>query len=823
VTTTLPDGVQIVNEYTGDYVTRTYYAVDGIAIPHMERRFECDARGNRIKEWDARNNLTQYTYDDRGRLSSSSNPLGEQTLYTYVQDQLTQIEKGRTTLDGEGQLTKFLHDSRDRVVGLQRKNDAGTFVTFQTIALDSEDDEVSVTDAENRTVRTAYDLNGRVASVTDAALHTTQYTYDAVGNRASVLDALGRETRYEYDDLNRLVAVVQLGVSPSARTEYSYDAAGNLLSVRDPEGHLTTYAYDALSRNTRVTQPLGQFVSYAYDNRDRLDFAINARGQKLDYAYEAWGALSTEEHYPTTSATTPVRTISYTHDNDGNVLSVSDSDIQTGTAYGVTYDALSRVYDEGIRYIPGGDRTLSHRYDRYGNRRELTLQDGATTSDIYAYNKLNQLVTATLSGSMITVGYSGSDQRLRIEFPNGVVDQLAHEPNGPVQAIATQGPSGPIASLTYSYDSVSNVDTLIDQYGTHDFGYDGLDRLTQVLRPAASGLLDEGYTYDRVGNRLDPGNAGAYAYDDNNRITVSPRLTYVFDDDGNLQGRSDGASFTHDIRSRLRQFVKAETTASYLYDHAGRRISKTVNGSTTWFLWSGTVLLAEYDAAGSRVKRYAYLDGDYAPSQVQDPNGTYYVHLDHLQTPRFLTNLSAAIVWRARREAFGTTLSESDADGDGIAVTFNVGFPGQYYDSEGELQYNYRRGYDPSTGRYIQSDPIGLDGGLNTYLYADGDPIQKVDPTGESAGAAAGIAAGIGLGIRACMRIPACKKAVLEAIKKCKDVRCKFERHTAHHYFPNFGWCEHYSLTCWIKGQKGPPLFRGQWPFPGRCTNRRLG
>ncbi|WP_135607117.1 RHS repeat domain-containing protein, partial [Solemya velesiana gill symbiont] len=138
-------------------------------------------------------------------------------------------------------------------------------------------------------------------------------------------------------------------------------------------------------------------------------------------------------------------------------------------------------------------------------------------------------------------------------------------------------------------------------------------------------------------------------------------------------------------------------------------------------------------------------------------------------------------------------------------------FSGQVAD-EGGLYYNYFRDYDPSTGRYIQSDPIGLEGGLNTYLYANANPQRFIDPQGSAAQLPIAIG---GAAINICMRIPACKKATQDAVKAYKNVRCKFERHKAHHTW-NGKYCEHYHLVCYIKGSK--QLFRKQWPFPGRCS-----
>jgi RHS repeat-associated protein len=103
-------------------------------------------------------------------------------------------------------------------------------------------------------------------------------------------------------------------------------------------------------------------------------------------------------------------------------------------------------------------------------------------------------------------------------------------------------------------------------------------------------------------------------------------------------------------------------------------------------------------------------------------------------------------VWEWESDPFGVAEANEDPDGDDVGLTYNLRFPGQYYDEETGKHYNYFRGYDPSTGRYVESDPIGLEGGLNTYLYVDANPVNRMDLYGlTDTGAAVG--AGIGCGI----------------------------------------------------------------------------
>ena len=288
------------------------------------------------------------------------------------------------------------------------------------------------------------------------------------------------------------------------------------------------------------------------------------------------------------------------------------------------------------------------------------------------------------------------------------------------------------------------------------YGYDGSDRLTLANYPtAAFGLpaTDDSFSYDDAGNRDNAGSPGSFSYNVNNQIEASPGRGYAFDEDGNLTAITDGATptpnpvadLTWDYGNRLQtyQVAASDLIATYRYDPFGRRVKKTVDpdgaGSatptTTWYLWDGDRLLAEYDGAGDRQVRYAYAGG-FAPIQVARKDGSgediYDVHSDPLDTPRLLTDSSGAAAWRASYEAYG----KAALDGANT-FPFNVRFPGQYYDAETEtagtgsgLHYNRFRYYDPAIGRYIEADPIGQVGATNVFEYALNNPTRFFDPFG---------------------------------------------------------------------------------------------
>ena len=163
--------------------------------------------------------------------------------------------------------------------------------------------------------------------------------------------------------------------------------------------------------------------------------------------------------------------------------------------------------------------------------------------------------------------------------------------------------------------------------------------------------------------------------------------------------------------------VQAGAT-TYDYNALGQRVRKTTGSVSTHFIYSPTgQLLAEGTQA-----QYIYSGGELV-GYIKN-NQLYYVHNDHLARPEVITDSSATVVWRAQLEAFDRTVLTSSIG------TFNIGFPGQYWDSEKQSWYNYFRDYDATTGRYLQSDPIGLAGGLNTYGYVEGNPVTWFYPEG---------------------------------------------------------------------------------------------
>ena len=179
----------------------------------------------------------------------------------------------------------------------------------------------------------------------------------------------------------------------------------------------------------------------------------------------------------------------------------------------------------------------------------------------------------------------------------------------------------------------------------------------------------------------------------------------------------------------------AGVTTSYLYNGLGERVKKSNTNLTRYFAYDEAGhLLGEYDGAGDLVQETVWLGDIPVATLVPDGQGgidVYYVHTDHLNTPRRITRPGDnVIVWRWDSDPFGATAANEDPDGDSTAFTYNLRFPGQYFDEETGLRYNYFRDYDAVTGRYVESDPIGLTGGINTYAYVAGNPLGNYDASG---------------------------------------------------------------------------------------------
>ncbi|MCP4491493.1 MAG: hypothetical protein GY820_29905, partial [Gammaproteobacteria bacterium] len=267
----------------------------------------------------------------------------------------------------------------------------------------------------------------------------------------------------------------------------------------------------------------------------------------------------------------------------------------------------------------------------------------------------------------------------------------------------------------------------------YEYAYDDADRLTTVdtTLTGETTTANQSYGYDPVSNR-DSYNQASWVYDDNDRLQQRGSISYEYDGNGSRIKQTDSGvitNYVYNLENRLSEIRDENNTliASYRYDPFGKRISKTVSGITTYFYYSEDGLIAEADNNGLITTSYHW--------QMNTPWGTdpmfirqggqygYYV-TDHLGTPQRVVGRNGAVLWGAVYDAFG------GADIATASLVSNLRFPGQYFDAESGLHYNYFRYYDSSTGGYVSSDPIGLDGGLSTYGYVYQSPVDYYDPDG---------------------------------------------------------------------------------------------
>jgi RHS repeat-associated protein len=602
-----------------------------------------------------------------------------------------------TETDARGGVTAYTYDG-DQVNPATKTDPNGnvTAYTYDTSMLFSEY-LTETTLPDGATIGKTYAANGRVASVTDPRGNTTSYEYDAAGNLVKVTDAAGGITQYTYDQVgNRLTQTDALG----RVTSFTYDALGRMLSRTLPGGQSETFTYDAVGNMLTHVDFDGGTTTYAYDSRDRLVTQTFPGGGTETYTYTAGGMLAT--------ATNALGTWTFNYDARDRLTSA--------------------VAPDGV--------ALAYTYDTEGNRKTVTSPAGTLQ---YTYDALDRIASVTDPDAGVTAyEYDAAGNVIGIDYPNGTSATLVYDSRNRTVRVTHRAPGGAtvLADYEYDLDAAGNRLQMIEAGGRSlDYGYDVLNRLTSV----DDGTSTTGYVYDPVGNIVTiplPGGGSANAtYDVNDRILTVGARTFQYDPRGNITQITDGAdvtTFTYDSRDRLTQRVEADGTVStFAYDHAGNRVSRTVDGVTTRYVVdtadpSGLAqVLVERDGSGTPQTSYVHGHGLVSADRSA---GTAYVHPDALGSTRLLTDASGTVTDTFDYDAYG-----NDAGTTG-STPIEHRFAGQQQDPATGLYYMRARYFDPEIARFISRDPwlgdVARPATLHPYQYALNNPVNAVDPTG---------------------------------------------------------------------------------------------
>jgi len=750
-----------------DITSYTYYPSDGSACAASPTT--CPYRkGDLWKVTNALGQVTEYlAYDGAGRVLSVKDANGIITDYTYhprgwltaskvrgaddaseSDDRITRIDYWPTGLvkqvtQPDGAFTAFTYDAARRLTDIADNAGNTLHYTLDNAGNRVKEDTKDAAGTLKRTLSRVYNQLGQLATQATASGDPTDFGYDANGNTTAVTDALGHTTQNDYDPLNRLARTLQDVGGIAAETKFGYDALDNLTKVTDPKGLDTTYTYNGLGDLTKLTSPDTGVTTYTYDSAGNRATQIDARNVKTTYSYDALNRL-TKVAYPTTSLN-----VTYTYD-------VSPTVCASGETYAV--GRLSRMQDT--------TGTTDYCYDRFGDLvRKVQTTNGKVFVLRYAYTKAGQLSRLTYPDGA-AVDYVRNAQ--------GQTTEVGVTPAGGTRQVllgnATYYPFGPVASWSYgngrpmqrvldkdyrplavsdtrsdglstgfAFDPAGNLSALTAAGNTApvvSLDYDALGRLT-AFKDGPTGTVIDGYSYDATGNRLSAKvntSTQSYTYPTtSHRLSAVAGTARTYDAIGNtLSIGGTAQEFVYDATGRMSQAKRAGTVVmKYGYNGRGEQVRR-VDKTNTYTLYDESGhWLGNYDANGASLQQAIWLDD--LPVGVLAKNSLRYVQPDHLGTPRAVIDPVRDVAiwtWDLKGEAFGNTPPDQDPDKDGTAFVFDMRFPGQRYDAATGFNQNYFRDYESGAGRYVQSDSIGLDGGINTYAYVSSKPLEMRDASG---------------------------------------------------------------------------------------------
>ncbi|WP_189339764.1 DUF6531 domain-containing protein [Rhodanobacter denitrificans] len=771
-----------------DVTTYTYYLTDSTTVHHGDLQSVTDALGHttsyltydgagRVTSLqDANGVVTNLTYTPRGWLASRSvggatttlaytaygavasitDPDGVTTHYTYdAAHRLTDIT------DAQGNVVHYTLDNAGNKTGEQIRTASGTVV---------------------HSLSRTFNALGQLTAVVDGLNHIvfnagTSGSYDGNGNLVQSTDALGIQRVQGFDALNRLQSTIANynGTDPATKNTqsvFAYDARDNLEGVGDPDGLNTTYDYDGLGNRTALHSPDTGTSSDTYDAAGNRLMHIDAKGIVSTSTYDANNRLISTGYADTTL------NVSYAYDEANAVTGCSASRpigrltrvVEAGVTTVFCYDGRGNVIQKRQVTASQTDTTF---YTYTAGDRLSSVSAPDQTAISYAYDSDGrvssvQVVPAGTSTAPPTVvsniSYLPFGPISSYTLGNGQVVTRAYDANYRLTDLTSQA-----LNLHFNRDAMGNIVALGNAPGanpaTEAYSYDPLYRLTGITD---NGAALESYTYSQTGDRRSKTASGlatgVYLYTSGTHQLASINgISRANDANGNTTGSVIGGNtygFGYNGRNRLTvaqlngatvgtytynamgqrigkvaTFPQA-TTERYAYNEAGQLIGEYGTSSTTLSKGNGKHQGKHHQHAGTVVtnnRDYVWL-GDIPLAVIDNTiNGSVttsvvnYVHVDGLGTPRAVTDGAGTMIWSWPYvgNPFGQQAPTSTT-----GYVLNLRYPGQYFDSERGLAYNVNRDYEAATGRYIQSDPIGLAGGLASYSYVDSSPLQDIDLLG---------------------------------------------------------------------------------------------